>query len=53
MSDLNWTMNCILFGARITQKLSNRAEVIKELKNLTSEIDDETAEYLYKRLVEP
>ena len=44
MSDLTWTMNCILFGARIIKLVGEgKDEKVKdELKNLTSEIDDKT-----------
>ena len=52
MSDLQWTMNCILFGTEIIKlvKEGKDKEVKDELKNLTSEIDDQTAEYLLTRL---
>lgn len=51
---MDWTMNCILFGAKIISliKVGKKQEAISEIKNLTSEFDDESAEYLVMRLEE-
>lgn len=54
MSDKNWTMNCILFGAKLA-KLADRAnkdEAIKEILNLSSELTVEDANYIWNRLRE-
>ncbi len=54
MSDIDWTMNCILFGARIISlvRQGKTQEAISEIKNLSSEFDDYTADYLLTRLIE-
>jgi len=54
MSELTWTMNCILFGAKIINlvRAGKDQEALKEIKNLTSEFDDNTSNYLLMRLGE-
>ena len=54
MSELTWTMNCILFGAKIFNlvRAGKDQEALKEIKNLTSEFDDPNANYLLMRLKE-
>ena len=50
----HWTMNCALFGAELFKKLSRgqikREDAIAEIKNLSSDMSDETATYLLMRL---
>ena len=52
MSGLAWTMNCVLFGAKIIKlvKEGKKEEAIAEIKNLSSEFDDTSAAYLAERL---
>ena len=52
MSGLNWTMNCVLFGAEIISllKVGKQEEALEKIKNLTSELDDTAARYLLERL---
>jgi hypothetical protein len=52
--NLQWTMNCVLFGARIieTIKAGFEKEAIDEIKALSGEFDDEKAKYLLMRLQE-
>lgn len=53
MSNLGWTTNCILFGAKIALMVKGeREEVVARIKNLSSEFDDTSAEYLARRLEE-
>ena len=54
MSNLTWTMNCILFGAKIIKLINEgkKQEALSEIKNLSSEFDDTSAEYLVNRLSE-
>ena len=54
MPDLTWTMNCVLFGAKIINlaRAGKDQEAIEEIKNLTSEFDDNNANYLLMRLKE-
>ena len=53
MSDLTWTMNCILFGAKIIDlvRAGKDQEALQEIKELT-QFDDTTAAYLLVRLKE-
>ena len=54
MTTLAWTMNCVLFGAKVAGllKQGRRQEATKEIKNLSSEFNDTSANYLVKRLEE-
>jgi len=64
MSNINWTMNCILFGAEVADlvRAGKDTEALAKIKNLMSEFDDTTAvpnnpiglpaEYLLMRLKE-
>lgn len=54
MVTITWTMNCILFGARIISLVreGKLEEVEKEIKNLSSEFNALTTSYLIKRLLE-
>lgn len=51
---VQWTMNCVLFGAGLFKKLSQgqlkKEDAIAEVKNLSSELTDEFADYLLKRI---
>jgi hypothetical protein len=50
-----WTMNCILFGAKIQGMIKDNIPdktVLEEIKNLTSEFNDIDANYLLMRLKE-
>ena len=50
--DITWTMNCILFGARIIDivKRGDIDTAKKEIKNLTSAFDDNYTDYIITRL---
>jgi hypothetical protein len=52
--NITWTMNCILFGAKVIKliKEGDRQKAIEEIKNLSSEFDDSSANYLVVRLQE-
>jgi len=54
MSDKSWTMNCILFGAKLAELAdkANKEEAIKEILNLSSELTVEDANYIWDRLRE-
>lgn len=54
MSDLSWTMNCILFAKKVIKLIEQGKdeEAISEIKNLSSEFDDVSANYLLERLKE-
>ena len=54
MEGITWTMNCVLFGAKIIRLIEagKLDEAKNEIKNLTSEFDDKTADYLIMRLQE-
>ena len=54
MSDLTWTMNCVLFGAKIISlvRAGKDQEALVEIKNLTSQFNDNEAHYLLMRLKE-
>jgi len=54
MSDITWTINCILFGAKVINliKAGKNKEALDEIKNLSSEFDNATANYLVMRLSE-
>ena len=54
MTGITWTMNCILFGAKIIKLVQEgkEKEALDEIKNLSSEFDDQTAQYLLMRLKE-
>jgi len=55
MSNLNWTLNCILFGAEVIKLIEQgkRLEAIGKIKNLSSELnDDKIASYLVESLLE-
>lgn len=54
MSDKQWTMNCILVGAKIQHMLDEDdiPAARKLLKELSSELDDETITYLLHRIVD-
>lgn len=49
-----WTMNCVIFGAELFKLLSQgqitKEEAIAKIKNLSSELTDEKASYLLKRV---
>lgn len=51
---ITWTMNCILFGARIVTLVQEGkdAQTLDEILNLTSDFDSLTANYLLMRLTE-
>ena len=52
MNSLTWTMNCVLFGAKIIKLIREDKEIeaVAEVKNLSSEFDDTSARYLVERL---
>ena len=52
MSDLSWTMNCILFGAEIIKlvKDGKDEQALDRIMGLSSTLDEETARYLLIRL---
>lgn len=52
MADIQWTMNCVLFGAKVISLVRDGKleEAKKEIKNLSSECDDAFADYLIMRL---
>lgn len=52
MNDKQWTMNCILFGAKLATLVleGNKEEAIKEILNLSSELTVSDANYLWDRL---
>ena len=54
MSNLTWTMNCILFGIKVAKliKEGKEKEALAEIKNLSSEFDDVSANYLIERLAQ-
>uniref|UniRef100_A0A6H2A1W2 Uncharacterized protein n=1 Tax=viral metagenome TaxID=1070528 RepID=A0A6H2A1W2_9ZZZZ len=54
MDTLTWTMNCVLFGAKVIKLIKDgkQQEAVAEIKNLSSEFDDTSATYLAKRLAE-
>ena len=54
MSDIHWTTNCILFGAKLIEmiKQGKDEDALTEIRNLTSAFDDITASYLLMRLKE-
>ena len=54
MTDNQWTMNCILFGAKIMDlvRKGEDKKVLGEIKSLSSTIDDSTANYILVRLKE-
>lgn len=55
MSDIQWTMNCVLFGAKVIKLIEEGKfeEAKKKIKNLSSEFEDDIfANYLIKRLRE-
>ena len=54
MSDLTWTMNCVLFGVKIISlvRAGKDQEALVKIKNLTSQFDDSQANYLLMRLKE-
>lgn len=56
MDNNQWTMNCVIFGAELFKLLStgqiSKTDAIARIKKLTSEINDETAIYLLKRVNE-
>lgn len=54
MIDLTWTMNCVLFGAKIIKLIQEgrKQEALAEIKNLSSEFDDVSANYLIMRLTQ-
>lgn len=49
-----WTMNCALFGAALFKQLSRgqikKEDAIARIKNLSSDISDDVAAYLLRRL---
>ncbi len=56
MSTNPWMMACVLSGAELFKKLSqgqiSKEDAIAEIKNLSSEMTDESAAYLLQRLNE-
>lgn len=52
MSDKQWTMNCVLTGAKVADLLliGEEQHAREVLTNLTSELKPEDVEYLLKRL---
>lgn len=54
MNDLTWTINCVLFGAKVIKLIRDgkNKEAIEEIKNLSSEFDNTWADYLVRRLKE-
>ena len=54
MDNSQWTMNCVIFGAELFKLLSTgqitKEEAIAKIKNLSSELTDELASYLLKRV---
>ena len=52
MSDLTWTMNCVLFGAEIISlvRAGKDQEALVEIKKLSSQFNDNEANYLLVRL---
>ena len=52
MSDISWTMNCILFGAEIIKlvKDGKDEQALDRIMGLSSTLDEETARYLLIRL---
>ena len=53
-TDLQWTMNCLLAGAKLRRLVMKAdTEGARELlRNLTSELDEPTIEYILKRVKE-
>jgi hypothetical protein len=49
-----WTMNCVIFGAELFKLLYEgsitKVDAIAKVKNLSSELTDEEAGYLLKRI---
>lgn len=53
MSGKQWTMNCVLLGATI-QRLLDKGEIPEarhKLEELSSELDQETVDYILHRIV--
>lgn len=54
MEGITWTMNCVLFGAEVIELIrANKLDEARDkIKGLTSEFDDQAANYLIMRLQE-
>jgi len=54
MGNDQWTMNCVIFGAELFRSLYrgqiSKDDAIAKIKNLSSELTDEEATYLLKRV---
>lgn len=53
-SSLTWMMNCVIFGAGLFKSLSQgqitKDDAITKIKGLSSQLTDEEAHYLLKRV---